>query len=187
MIANKCTGEAAEQSRPAWVRFYRNFPGRICIVPFMSAAAAPLFFEGTMLDSAVSIISGLAVGAIIYTANVALPEIADIHEGLLGAVVSMIAAAAYTLAPNHSCFTGHVLASLIWVFYGVSFTIALYEITVGSGALLLTGTARFVASILNSFIIAMGTVVGLWIAGLYAGPDRFTDVLKQDCSILEGK
>lgn len=101
-----------------------------------------------MLDSVVSIISGLAVGAIIYAANVILLEIADIHESLLSAVV--IAAATYTLAPNHSCFTGHVLASLIWVFYGVSFTIALYEITVGSGALLLTGTARFVVSILSS-------------------------------------
>ena len=185
-MIHQCTGTAAEKKRPLLVKCYRGYPGRILILALLTATSAPLFFQGTAIDSAFGLLTGSTVGLTIYVANYVLPEIADMHEGLLSVVVSMIAAGAYAAAPNQSCFTGHVLAALIWLLYGISFTIALYEMTVSSGALLVTGTARFGAAILNSFILAMGVVVGLWAAGIYAGPDRFENVLNQDCSTLEG-
>ena len=103
----------------------------------------------------------------------------------------MIAAAAWIVVPSRTCFTGQVLAALLPFLYGVPFTIALYEMTTtsttsGGSHLLWTGVARFASAILNTFILASGVVVGMWLAGtLYAGQDCAERTLLQDCAQLQ--
>jgi uncharacterized membrane protein YjjB (DUF3815 family) len=52
--------------------------------------------------------------------------------------------------------------------------------------LVMTGLSRFALAILNSFILAFGVVIGVWITS-FGGPDRFDKILHQDCSTLESQ
>lgn len=85
-----------------------------------------------------------------------------------------------TLLPSSTCFSAQILGTLFWFLYGISFMLSLYEMTQN---LILTGLTRFAVAILNSFVLAFGVVIGVWMAA-YGGADRFQLILG-DCQNLK--
>lgn len=165
-----------------WEQFYRTFPGRAFVVPILSACGSVLYFNGTFVDLLFGVLTGGIAGAIHYICALN-SRLARVQDLLVSIVTAMISTFAMTLLPNHVCFTAEVLGTLFWFLYGVSFMLSLYEMT---NELVMTGLSRFALAILNSFILAFGVVIGVWIAS-FGGPDRFAKILQQDCSTLDSQ
>jgi hypothetical protein len=163
-------------------QFYRTFPGRAFVVPVLSACGGVLYFNGTFVDLLFGVLTGSIAGAIHYVCalNFRLARVQDLLVSIVTAIISTLA---MTLLPSHVCFTAQVLGTLFWFLYGVSFMLSLYEMT---NELVMTGLSRFALAILNSFILAFGVVIGVWITS-FGGPDRFDKILHQDCSTLESQ
>jgi hypothetical protein len=164
-------------------QFYRTFPGRAFVVPILSACGGVLYFNGTLVDLIFGVLTGGIAGAIHYVCALNL-RLASVQDLLVSIVTAIISTVAMTVLPNHVCFTAQVLGTLFWFLYGVSFMLSLYEMT---NELVMTGLSRFALAILNSFILAFGVVIGVWITGSFGGPDRFDKILHQDCSTLESQ
>jgi hypothetical protein len=163
-------------------QFYRTFPGRAFVVPVLSACGGVLYFNGTFVDLLFGVLTGSVAGAIHYMCalNSRLARIQDLLVSIATAIISTLA---MTLFPQHVCFTAEVLGTLFWFLYGVSFMLSLYEMT---NELLMTGLSRFALAILNSFILAFGVVLGVWMTP-FGGLERFDKILHQDCSTLESQ
>jgi len=164
----------------AFENIYRRFPGRVFILPILACSGSVIFFDGTYVDLGFGLITGLAAGLMHYGCAVNKMLI-DVEELLIGICTAMIAVLALTLFPNRTCFTWLVLGTLLWFLYGLAFVVSLYEVTQN---LLLTGLTRFALAVLNSFILAFGVVIGVWMAA-YGGPERFDNAIYQDCSNME--
>lgn len=152
---------------------YRNFPGRIWLIPLFASTAATVYFGGTWVDFGFALVTGTAAGMIHYTCALN-PQLAPVQDLLISIVTAMISMAAVTLFPDSVCFPAQVLGTLFWFLYGIAFVIALYEMTEG---LTMTGLVRFALAVLNSFILAFGVVIGVWFAA-YGGEDRFEIILE---------
>jgi uncharacterized membrane protein YjjP (DUF1212 family) len=163
-------------------RFYRTFPGRMLVIPLLSSCGSVLYYQGTSYDLAFGALTGSVAGAI-HCVCTFKPQLARVQDLLISIATAMISIMAVTLLPDKVCFKAQVLGTLFWFLYGVSFTISLYEMT---SNLLITGVTRFIQAILSSYILALGVVIGVWMAA-YGGPDRFELILDQDCSALSGQ
>jgi hypothetical protein len=155
---------------------YRNFPGRIWLIPLLASTGATVYFGGTWADFGFAIVTGTVAGMIHYTCALN-PQLAGVQDLLVSIVTAMISTAAVTLFPDSVCFPAQVLGSLFWFLYGISFVMSLYEMTEG---LTTTGLVRFALAVLNSFILAFGVVIGVWFAA-YGGEDRF-EIIMQPCT-----
>jgi uncharacterized membrane protein YjjB (DUF3815 family) len=160
-------------------KHYRNFPGRIALIPLLASTGCTVYFGGTWVDFGFAILTGTTAGVIHYICC-RKPELAGIQDLLVSISTAMISTMAMTLFPNAVCFPAQVLGTLFWFLYGISFMLSLYEMTQG---LTMTGLTRFALAILNSFILAFGVVIGVWFAA-YGGPNRF-DLILQECSNLD--
>jgi len=169
-----------ENHYSAFENFYRRFPGRILIHPLLASTGSVMFFKGTLIDLQFGLVTGLAAGFLHYC-SARFKSLTDVEELLIGISTAFIAVGATTLFPDRECFTALVLGTLLWFLYGLAFMVSLYEVT---QHLLLTGLTRFALAVLNSFILAFGVVIGVWMAS-YGGEDRFDNILNQDCSKLE--
>jgi hypothetical protein len=177
-------GESEDESVgfSRFTMFYRTFPGRVFVIPLLASCGGVLYFEGTSYDLAFGMLTGSVAGLIHYLCA-AKPQLAAVQDLLVSISTAMISTMALTLLPDKVCFTAQVLGTLFWFLYGVSFMISLYEMT---SDLLITGLTRFARAILSSFVLAFGVVIGVWMAA-YGGPDRFENILDQDCSMLQAK
>ena len=160
-------------------RFYRNLPGRIALVPLLASTGATVYFDGTWVDFGVTLVTGSVAGVIHYICMLH-PQLAGVQDVLVSISTGMISSTSMVLFPDSVCTSAQILGTLFWFLYGISFTLSLYEMTQG---LTMTGLTRFALSILNSFVLAFGVVIGIWMAA-WAGPQRFDSML-QDCSTLE--
>jgi hypothetical protein len=179
-MIGECEDESVGFER--FTMFYRTFPGRIFVIPLLASCGGALYFEGTYYDLAFGMLTGSVAGLIHYLCAVK-PQLAAVQDLLVSISTAMISTMALTVLPDKVCFTAQVLGTLFWFLYGVSFMISLYEMT---SDLLITGLTRFARAILNSFVLAFGVVIGVWMAG-YGGHDRFENILNQDCSMLQAK
>jgi hypothetical protein len=163
-------GESEDESVgfSRFTMFYRTFPGRVFVIPLLASCGGVLYFEGTSYDLVLCAVK---------------PQLAAVQDLLVSISTAMISTMALTVLPDKVCFTAQVLGTLFWFLYGISFMISLYEMT---GELLVTGLTRFARAILNSFVLAFGVVIGVWMAA-FGGPGRFENILDQDCSMLQAK
>lgn len=163
---------------------YRRFPGRAMVFGLSGATIGVAYFGATFVDVGFGAVTGLASGGIVYLTTMLLPSLAPVQELLASVIVSMIATGSLAAFPNRVCFTGQVLGTLVAFFYGYNFMISLYEIT--SGNLSLTGMNRLAVSILNTFVLAAGVVIGIWMVPvLIDGENRGQRIIQEDCSLLE--
>jgi hypothetical protein len=152
---------------------YRNFPGRIPLIPLLAATGATVYFGGTWVDFGFALVTGTAAGMIHYLCALK-PQLAGVQDLLVSILTAMISMAAVTAFPDSVCFPAQILGTLFWFLYGISFVISLYEMTQG---LTMTGLVRFALAVLNSFILAFGVVIGVWFAA-YGGEDRYEIIVK---------
>lgn len=149
--------------------FVRDFPGRIIILPTLAMTGSVVYFRGTRTDMLSCLITGITAGLIHYLCSVRFPQLAGVQDIL----AAMISTAALVIFPTSTCFSAQILGTLFWFLYGISFMLSIYEMT---QSLVMTGLTRFAVAILNSFVLAFGVVIGVWLA-FYGGPDRFDRIL----------
>ena len=149
--------------------FVRDFPGRIIILPTLAMTGSVVYFRGTWTDMLSCLITGITAGLIHYLCSVRFPQLAGVQDIL----AAMISTAALVIFPTSTCFSAQILGTLFWFLYGISFMLSIYEMT---QSLVMTGLTRFAVAILNSFVLAFGVVIGVWLA-FYGGPDRFDRIL----------
>lgn len=157
--------------------FYRNMPGRILVLTVMSGSAAFSFFKGTWIDVGFASITGFVCGLILYGAAQGNQLIAKTIDMLVSISAGMIATIGMTILPDGTCFSAEVLGTLCWFLYGVAFFISLSEIYNGQ---LVCGVTRLALALTNTFGLAYGTSLGLWIAA-YGGENRY-ELAQRDCS-----
>lgn len=153
--------------------FIRDFPGRIVILPTLAMTGSVVYFRGTWTDMGCCFVTGVVAGLIHYLCSVRFPQLAGVQDILVSISTAMIATAALVIFPTSTCFSAQILGTLFWFLYGISFMLSIYEMT---QSLVLTGLTRFAVAVLNSFILAFGVVIGVWLA-FYGGSDRFDRIL----------
>jgi uncharacterized membrane protein YjjP (DUF1212 family) len=153
--------------------FVRDFPGRIIIVPTLAMTGSVVYFRGTWTDMGCCFLTGVTAGLIHYMCSVRFPQLAGVQDTLVSISTAMIATASLVIFPTSTCFSAQILGTLFWFLYGISFMLSIYEMT---QSLVLTGLTRFAVAVLNSFVLAFGVVIGVWLA-FYGGPDRFERIL----------
>mmetsp|Transcript_30423 Transcript_30423/g.73931 ORF Transcript_30423/g.73931 Transcript_30423/m.73931 type:complete len:588 (+) Transcript_30423:119-1882(+) len=149
--------------------FYRNMPGRILVLTVMSASSSFAFFKGSWIDVGFAGLTGLAAGTIYCAAVNGNQLIGKTLDMLISVTAGMIATIGITVAPDDTCFSAEVLGTLFWFLYGVAFFISLSEIYNGQ---LVCGVTRLALALLNTFGLAFGVSLGLWIAA-YGGEERY--------------
>ena len=159
--------------------FYRNLPGRILVLPLLAASSSKAFFDGTWVDAGFAVLTGLVAGCIHYVAS-KNPTVGELEDMLVSIVTAMISTMAATVLPDSTCFLAQVLGTLFTYLYGVAFMVSLYEIY---NRQLVTGVTRLALALINSYGLAFGAAIGLWLAW-YGGGDRF-DLASQDCDNLD--
>jgi uncharacterized membrane protein YjjP (DUF1212 family) len=174
--------ERGSERISSFSRFYRTFPGRILVIPLMGSSCGALFFGGTYYDFFFSLISGTIAGLIHYLCTIK-PQLHGIQDMLASISTAFVATASWYFWADKVCFRAQILGVLYWFLYGVAFMISIYEMT---SKLLTTGIARFTLAIISSFVLGFGVVIGVWLAA-FAGPNRFDELLAEDCSALSGQ
>lgn len=150
--------------------FYRTMPGRILVLVAMSASSSFAFFKGSWVDVGFAGLTGLVAGVIYCAAVNGNQMIGKTLDMLISGTAGMIATIGITIVPNGTCFSAEVLGTLFWFLYGVAFFVSLSEIYNGQ---LVCGVTRLALALLNTFGLAFGVSLGLWIAA-YGGSERYT-------------
>jgi hypothetical protein len=160
--------------------FYRRFPGRAWALILLASSSCGAYFDGTWADVGFAAISGL-VSSLFHWLSARDLQIAIVQDILVSVSAAMISTGAMTVLSDGTCFAAQVLGALFWFLYGVTFFVSLYEIFTG---LLVMGVSRLMLALVNSFALAFGGSIGLWIAA-YGGSDRFTKAGRSCSSELD--
>lgn len=80
--------------------------------------------------------------------------------GLVGWFVAqgVIAGLSYKIIDDQVCLSAIFMGTLYWFFYGTAFVIGLLEIIAGE---LDTGTTRFIAVSVKTFVLCLGAAFGI--------------------------
>lgn len=141
-------------------KFLRNFPGRLVVYPLQASMCAVIFFNGKWIDAAISAICGLVAGLVECALSKIGGQAGILLDVLVGISTGIIGGLWYDNV-GQCCLPAIFLGTLYWFFYGTAFVIGLLEIMVGE---LETGVTRFVAVSVKTFILSLGSCIGLMIA-----------------------
>jgi len=156
--------------------FYRSMPGRILVIIMLATCSSFAFFKGTWVDIGFAGLTACAAGIIHYSAVSGNHLVGKTQDMLVSIVAALIATIGMTVSPNGTCFSAEVMGTLFWFLYGTAFMISLTEIYNGQ---LVCGVTRLALALFNTFGLAIGSSVGLWMAA-YGGEERFT-LAERDC------
>ena len=140
--------------------FFRTNPGRLVLFPIEAATCTVIFFGGDWKDAGVAAITGMATGLVEYfiswMSQKQVPELGVLVDVLVGVTTGVVTG----LFQNYSdyCLSAIFLGTLYWFFYGTAFVIGLLEIVSGE---LETGVTRFIAVSVKTFVLTLGTAIGL--------------------------
>lgn len=143
--------------------FLRSNPGRLVLYPLEAATCTVIFFGGNWKDAGVAAITGITTGCVQYLiswmSQKQVPELGVLVDVLVGMTTGVITG----FFQNHGnyCLSAIFLGTLYWFFYGTAFVIGLLEIISGE---LETGVTRFIAVSVKTFVLSLGTAVGLQIS-----------------------
>ena len=138
--------------------FLRTNPGRLILYPAEAATCAVIFFNGDWADAGVAAACGLAAGLVDYGMSFAGAEAAILVDALVGGATGMVGGLFYRYVGDGHCLSSIFLGTLYWFFYGTAFVIGLLEIIAGE---LETGVTRFIAVSVKTFVLTMGSCIGL--------------------------
>ncbi|CAB9520779.1 expressed unknown protein [Seminavis robusta] len=170
--------------------FLRDTPGRLLLYPLMASTCTVIFFGGDWWDAAVAAITGISTGllefAITFWADFSgAGQSKILIDVLAGCITGIIAGLFYryqdNIQSNEYCLSSIFLGTLYWFFYGTAFVIGLLEIIAGE---LETGVTRFVAVSVKTFVLALGSAIGLMIAVETNVYEAWTNSAKQCNQII---
>lgn len=145
-------------------KFLRNNPGRLLLYPFQAATCCVIFFQGDWYDAGVSALCGITAGSIEWALS-SKKLFANVSESKLlidftvGLVTGLIGGIFYEYVTDGDvCLQSVFLGTLYWFFYGTAFVVGLLEIIAGE---LQTGVTRFLAVSVKTFVLTIGSAVGM--------------------------
>jgi hypothetical protein len=138
--------------------FFRNYPTRIAIYPIEAATCCVVFFGGSWNDGLVALVTGFVSGILQYGLSFAGEVGALMTDLVVGVSTGMIAGYYFDYVDGKACISGIALGTLYWFFYGTAFVLGILEIISGE---LETGVIRFVAVCVKTFVLCLGTSLGL--------------------------
>lgn len=141
--------------------FYRAMPGRILVMPLLATCSSFAFFKGAWIDIGFAGLTALAARAIHYSAVAGNQLVGKTQDMLISIVTALIATIGMTVVPNGACFTAEALGALFWLLHGTAFMMSLTEMHSGE---LICGVTRLALAVINTFGLAFGASVGLWMA-----------------------
>ena len=142
-------------------RFLRDNPGRLVLYPIEAATCTVIFFGGDWEDAGVAACCGFAAGCVEYFLSWIGGDAKVLIDFMVGVSTGVIGGLFYQLEGPTYCLTAIFLGTLYWFFYGTAFVIGLLEIIAGE---LETGVTRFIAVSVKTFVLTIGSCVGLLIA-----------------------
>lgn len=145
--------------------FLRSNPGRLILYPFQAATCSMIFFGGDWLDAGVSALCGIVAGLIEWALSSKrcfsnVNETKLLIDFLVGLSTGLIGGLCFEHVSNSGdfCLEAIFLGPLYWFFYGTAFVIGLLEILCGE---LQTGVTRFLAVAVKTFVLSIGSAIGL--------------------------
>ena len=161
--------------------FLRDNPGRLVLYPLEAATCTVIFFGGDWKDASVAAVTGIAAGLVEYGLNFFGAEAVVLVDVLVGMSTGAIAGLFYRYNGEDYCISSIFLGTLYWFFYGTAFVIGLLEIIAGE---LETGVTRFIAVSVKTFVLTLGSCVGL---AMTVGENVFQTWVEQDsfCGTIE--
>eukprot|EP00565_Helicotheca_tamesis_P003787 CAMPEP_0185725478 /NCGR_PEP_ID=MMETSP1171-20130828/1730_1 /TAXON_ID=374046 /ORGANISM="Helicotheca tamensis, Strain CCMP826" /LENGTH=689 /DNA_ID=CAMNT_0028393621 /DNA_START=70 /DNA_END=2139 /DNA_ORIENTATION=+ len=152
--------------------FIRDFPGRLVVYPLLAATCAVIFFGGDWYDFAVTALTGFASGLVEYLLVKIGGSAKLLIDVLVGVSTGFIAALFYRYNEENTCMPAIFLGTLYWFFYGTAFVVGILEIISGE---LETGVVRFMAVSVKTFVLSIGTALGMMIV-LNNPKDAYLDI-----------
>ena len=137
--------------------FLRDFPGRLILYPLQAATCAVIFFSGDWADAGVAAICGLVAGLVEYFLASIGGNAKVMTDVLVGVSTGAIAGIFHNTYQT-TCISSVFLGTLYWYFYGTAFVLGIFEIINGE---LETGTIRFMAVSVKTFVLTLGTALGM--------------------------
>jgi len=142
--------------------FLRNNPGRLVLYPAVAATCTIIFFNGDWNDAGVAACCGLGSGLMEYALGFGGNETKVLIDVLVGVTTGVIAGLFHRFHTSQDyCLSSIFLGTLYWFFYGTAFVIGILEILAGE---LQTGVTRFIAVSVKTFVLTLGSTIGLLIA-----------------------
>ena len=141
--------------------FLRENPGRLILYPLEAATCAVIFFGGDWADAGVAAICGLVAGLVEYSLGFMGGDAKLLTDVFVGATTGLIGGFFHRFHDGEGyCLSAIFLGTLYWFFYGTAFVIGLLEIIAGE---LETGVTRFIAVSVKTFVLTLGSCIGLQI------------------------
>mmetsp|Transcript_59870 Transcript_59870/g.134478 ORF Transcript_59870/g.134478 Transcript_59870/m.134478 type:complete len:632 (-) Transcript_59870:122-2017(-) len=138
--------------------FLRTYPGRLVLLPAMSATCAVIFFGGRAQDAAVAALCGLVCGLFAYGLQLVGGEATMLEDLFVGSMTGAIGGLFYRFHDQTYCLSAIFLGTMYWFFYGTAFVLGLLEILAGE---LETGVTRFMAVSIKTFVLCLMACFGM--------------------------
>mmetsp|Transcript_29264 Transcript_29264/g.79178 ORF Transcript_29264/g.79178 Transcript_29264/m.79178 type:complete len:690 (+) Transcript_29264:138-2207(+) len=143
--------------------FLRRTPGRLVLYPFQAATCCVVFFQGDWYDAGIAALCGITAGLIEWalSSKRVFTNVNDskmLLDFFIGVSTGGIGGLFFRYFSEHVCLNAIFLGTLYWFFYGTAFVIGLLEIIAGE---LQTGVTRFLAVSVKTFVLSVGSAVGL--------------------------
>lgn len=140
--------------------FLRTNPGRLVLYPAVAATCAVIFFGGDGHDAIVALACGLAAGLMDYLLNYLGGDFGLLVDVMVGIITGIVTGLFVRYNTSQSyCISAIFLGTLYWFFYGTAFVLGILEVLAGE---LGTGVTRFVAVSVKTFVLTLGSCIGLW-------------------------
>lgn len=165
-LANSAGGE---EGREVLVAFWRlrsiaraepafSARWRMLAYAMLAGAAAPLFFNGNLVDAAVAFFMGYFVG-LLDTSGSKNQVLSQVAEFVAALVISFLGKALALSAPAswQVCYFPIVLSSLVWLLPGLSLTIGVSELVAKA---YVSGATRVVAALFSALQLGFGMALG---------------------------
>eukprot|EP00931_Biecheleriopsis_adriatica_P070430 TRINITY_DN4419_c0_g1_i2.p1 TRINITY_DN4419_c0_g1~~TRINITY_DN4419_c0_g1_i2.p1 ORF type:complete len:615 (+),score=106.70 TRINITY_DN4419_c0_g1_i2:76-1920(+) len=165
-------------SRAGWV--FRYWPGRIPLVPAMSASCAVIFFGGDELDAAVAAICGTVAGFVSYGLGLIGGDAGKLEDFFVGTFTGMIGGLFFRFHSDQYCLSSIFLGTMYWYFYGTAFVVGLMEILAGE---LETGVTRFMAVSIKTFVLCLMACLGMLL--VLDNPTEVWEAQMQNCGTID--
>jgi len=140
--------------------FLRENPGRLILYPLEAATCTVIFFGGDWRDAGVAAVCGVSAGLVEYGLGYTGGEAKVLVDVLVGIATGIVGGLFQRFNGQNYCLSSIFLGTLYWFFYGTAFVIGLLEIIAGE---LETGVTRFIAVSVKTFVLTLGSCIGLQI------------------------
>jgi len=143
----------------------RSNPVRLILYPFQAATCCVIFFKGDWRDAVLSALCGITAGLVEWAmsskllfSSANMKDSKSLIDVMVGLSTGVIGGLFYAYWSDQFCLSAAFCGALYWFFYGTAFVIGVLEIISGE---LQTGVTRFLGVAIKTFMLSLGSALGL--------------------------